>query len=134
MFPAGIAFHSPDRSLAPIAHTCRIRREKRAPGLGITWGKLVADKPATRRDFQGLTDLGTGEIVAPGNVSFRNGPSPGRGSLMYRARIPLAAAVVVVLTTVAVLFSVRTSLSTAARGEVEKRVERAQATWPSLDL
>jgi hypothetical protein len=53
---------------------------------------------------------------------------------MYRARIPLAAAVVVLLTTIAVLFSVRTSLTTAARAEVEKRVERAQSTWPSLDL
>jgi len=53
---------------------------------------------------------------------------------MHRARIPLAAAVVVLLTTIAVLFSVRTSLSNSARAEVEKRVERAQATWPSLDL
>lgn len=53
---------------------------------------------------------------------------------MYRARIPLAAAVVVLLTTIAVLLSVRTTLSNAAQKEVEKRVERAQATWPSLDL
>jgi hypothetical protein len=53
---------------------------------------------------------------------------------MYRARIPLAAAVVVLLTTIAALFSVRTSLSNAARAEVQKRVERAEATWPSLDL
>lgn len=53
---------------------------------------------------------------------------------MYRARIPLAAAAVVLLTTLAVLISVRTTLSSAARGEVERRVERAQATWPSLDL
>src|SRR3954467_1506723 len=53
---------------------------------------------------------------------------------MYRARIPLAAAVVVVLTTIAVLVSVRTSLSNATHADVEKRVERAQATWPSLDL
>jgi hypothetical protein len=53
---------------------------------------------------------------------------------MYRARIPLAAAVVVLLTTIAVLISVRTSLTNAAHAEVQKRVERAQATWPSLDL
>ncbi len=53
---------------------------------------------------------------------------------MHRARIPLAAAVVVLLTTIAVLLSVRTSLSSSARADVEKRVERAQATWPSLDL
>ncbi len=53
---------------------------------------------------------------------------------MYRSRIPLAAAVVVLLTTLAVLLSVRTSLSNATRAVVEKRVERAQATWPSLDL
>ncbi|HXU67688.1 MAG TPA: MXAN_5187 C-terminal domain-containing protein [Polyangia bacterium] len=53
---------------------------------------------------------------------------------MYRARIPLAAAAVVLLTTVAALFSVRSTLSSAARAEVQKRVERAQATWPSLDL
>lgn len=53
---------------------------------------------------------------------------------MYRARIPLAAAVVVLLTTIAALLSVRTTLSNAAQKEVEKRVERAQATWPSLDL
>jgi hypothetical protein len=53
---------------------------------------------------------------------------------MYRARIPLAAAVVVLLTTIAVLLSVRTSLSNGVQREVEKRVERAQATWPSLDL
>ena len=53
---------------------------------------------------------------------------------MHRARIPLAAAVVVLLTTIAVLFSVRTSLSNSARAEVEKRVERAQATWPSLEI
>ena len=53
---------------------------------------------------------------------------------MYRARIPLAAAVVVFLTTIAVLLSVRTTLSNAARNDVQKRVERAQATWPSLDL
>jgi len=53
---------------------------------------------------------------------------------MYRARIPLAAAVVVLLTTIAVLVSVRTSLSNATRADIEKRVERAQSTWPSLDL
>ncbi len=53
---------------------------------------------------------------------------------MYRSRIPLAAAAVVLLTTIAVLFSVRSSLTSATRAEVEKRVERAQATWPSLDL
>ena len=53
---------------------------------------------------------------------------------MYRARIPLAAAAVVLLTTIAALFSVRASLSNAAHDVVEKRVERAQATWPSLDL
>lgn len=53
---------------------------------------------------------------------------------MYRARIPLAAAVVVLLTTIAVLFSVRTSISNATRSQIEKRVARAQATWPSLDL
>jgi hypothetical protein len=53
---------------------------------------------------------------------------------MYRARIPLAAAAVVLLTTIAALISVRTSLASAARADVEKRVERAQATWPSLDL
>ena len=53
---------------------------------------------------------------------------------MYRARIPLAAAVVVLLTTIAALLSVRTSLSNAVHADVEKRVERAQATWPSLDL
>ncbi|MCU1281787.1 MAG: hypothetical protein JWM53_5333, partial [bacterium] len=53
---------------------------------------------------------------------------------MYRSRIPLGAAVVVLLTTIAVLVSVRTSLTNAAHAEVQKRVERAQATWPSLDL
>jgi hypothetical protein len=53
---------------------------------------------------------------------------------MYRARIPLAAAVVILLTTIAVLFSVRANLGGTAQSEVQKRVERAQATWPSLDL
>src|SRR5256885_14710030 len=53
---------------------------------------------------------------------------------MYRARIPLAAAAVILLTTIAVLLSIRANLGTAAQNEVEKRVERAQATWPSLDL
>jgi hypothetical protein len=53
---------------------------------------------------------------------------------MYRARIPLFAAAIVLLVTTVVLISVRATLSGAARSEVEKRVERAQATWPSLDL
>jgi hypothetical protein len=53
---------------------------------------------------------------------------------MYRARIPLAAALVIGLTTIAVLISVRVTLTNSSQGEVEKRVERAQATWPSLDL
>ena len=53
---------------------------------------------------------------------------------MYRARIPLFAAAVVVLVTIAVLLSVRASLANSAHADVEKRVERAQATWPSLDL
>src|SRR5262249_21956675 len=51
-----------------------------------------------------------------------------------RARIPLAAAAFILLTTVAVLLSLRDNLNSAAQAEVEKRVERAQATWPSLDL
>src|SRR5262249_31887071 len=53
---------------------------------------------------------------------------------MYRARIPLAAATVVLLTMIAALVSVRSTLSNAARAEVEKRVTRAPPTWPSLDL
>ncbi len=53
---------------------------------------------------------------------------------MYRARIPLAAAAIILLTTIAVLFSVRSTLAGASRSDVERRVERAQATWPSLDL
>jgi hypothetical protein len=53
---------------------------------------------------------------------------------MYRARIPLAAALVIALTTIAVLVSVRAQLANSAQGEVQKRVERAQTTWPSLDL
>jgi hypothetical protein len=53
---------------------------------------------------------------------------------MFRARIPLAAAVVILLTTIAVIVSVRASLGNTAQAEVQKRVERAQATWPSLDL
>ena len=53
---------------------------------------------------------------------------------MYRARIPLAAAAVILLTTITVLLSVRTSLGNSSQAEVQKRVERAQATWPSLDL
>src|SRR5438445_9410799 len=53
---------------------------------------------------------------------------------MFRARIPLAAAAVILLTTIAVLFSIRANLSATAQNEVQKRVERAQATWPSLDL
>jgi hypothetical protein len=52
---------------------------------------------------------------------------------MYRARIPLAAAAVILLTTIAVVLSARTSLRNAATTEVYKRVERAQAAWPSLD-
>ena len=53
---------------------------------------------------------------------------------MYRARIPLAAAAVILLTTIAVIVSVRASLGASAQSEVQRRVERAQATWPSLDL
>jgi hypothetical protein len=53
---------------------------------------------------------------------------------MYRARIPLAAAVVIALTTIAVLLSIRFTLASGAEAETQKRVERAQATWPSLDL
>lgn len=53
---------------------------------------------------------------------------------MYRARIPLTAAVVIAATTIAMLLSVRGTLGAAAQNEVEKRVERAQQTWPSLDL
>ncbi len=53
---------------------------------------------------------------------------------MYRARIPLAAALVIGLTMLAVLLSIRTSLGNSTEEEVGKRVERAQATWPSLDL
>jgi hypothetical protein len=53
---------------------------------------------------------------------------------MYRARIPLAAALVIALTTIAVLVSVRTTLVNSAQGEVQKRVERSLETWPSLDL
>jgi hypothetical protein len=53
---------------------------------------------------------------------------------MYRARIPLAATLVIALTTIAVLLSVRATLTNAAQSEVDKRVERALATWPSLDL
>lgn len=53
---------------------------------------------------------------------------------MFRARIPLAAAAVILLTTVAVMVSVRASMGASAQSEVQKRVERAQATWPSLDL
>jgi hypothetical protein len=53
---------------------------------------------------------------------------------MYRARIPLAAAALIAVTTIFVLISVRVSLSGSAEAEVQKRVERAQSTWPSLDL
>jgi hypothetical protein len=53
---------------------------------------------------------------------------------MYRARIPLAAAVVIALTTIAVLLSIRATLGNGAEAEVKNRAERAQATWPSLDL
>jgi hypothetical protein len=53
---------------------------------------------------------------------------------MYRARIPLAAAVVIGLTTIAVVLSVRTTLGNRVETEVQKRIERAQATWPSLDV
>src|SRR5262249_41402893 len=53
---------------------------------------------------------------------------------MYRARIPLAAAVVIGLTTIAVLLSVRATLGNRVETEVRKRIERAQATWPSLDI
>src|SRR5262245_31786625 len=52
---------------------------------------------------------------------------------MYRARIPLAAAVVILLTTIAVALSVRANMGAQAEAEVTKRVERAQAAWPSLD-
>ena len=40
MFPGGIHFHNGCRVLSRLAYTCRIRQEKRAPTLGITWGKL----------------------------------------------------------------------------------------------
>ena len=53
---------------------------------------------------------------------------------MYRARIPLAAAALIAVITIFVLVSVRSTLSGSAESEVQKRVERAQATWPSLDL
>lgn len=53
---------------------------------------------------------------------------------MYRARIPLLAAAVILLTTIAVIVSIRASLGNSAQSEVQRRVERAQATWPSLDL
>jgi hypothetical protein len=53
---------------------------------------------------------------------------------MYRARILLAAAVAIGLTTIAVLLSVRATLGGAADAQLQRRVERAQATWPSLDL
>lgn len=49
MFPTGNTFHSLCRELSRIAHTCRIRREKRAPGLGITWGKVLPNVSSTAR-------------------------------------------------------------------------------------
>jgi hypothetical protein len=53
---------------------------------------------------------------------------------MYRARIPLTAAVVVAATMLAVLLSVRATLGGRVQATVQQRVERAQRTWPSLDL
>lgn len=53
---------------------------------------------------------------------------------MYRARIPLTAVVVIGITTVAVLLSINATLSHKAEVEVQQRVERAQRTWPTLDL
>lgn len=53
---------------------------------------------------------------------------------MHRARIPLTAAVVIAATTLAVLLSVRATLGGRAQADVQQRVERAQLTWPSLDL
>ena len=53
---------------------------------------------------------------------------------MYRARIPLAAAALIAVITVFVFVSVRSTLAGSGDTEVQKRVERAQATWPSLDL
>jgi len=47
MFPAGNGFHNRRRNLGPIAHTCRIRREKRAPTLGITCGEVLVAAPST---------------------------------------------------------------------------------------
>jgi hypothetical protein len=53
---------------------------------------------------------------------------------MYRARIPLIAAIVIVVLTLALVASVRSSLTEIAMNQVRQRVERAQATFPSLDL
>ncbi|HEX4459111.1 MAG TPA: hypothetical protein VIA18_14135, partial [Polyangia bacterium] len=82
------------------------------PGISFDLAKVGCDSPA--RQVYEFRHLG--------------------GVWMYRARIPLAAAALIAVITIFVLVSVRSTLAGSGDTEVQKRVERAQATWPSLDL